>query len=121
MQLATGLPDVDVGVAAKLLTRLDSASYYELRAGEVSGRVVPKRLLWRKCLFRQVGWPTKVPIPARRSFVAEVHEKKQQHLKDMVQRSEIPLRAGKRAIPALLARVLHMPAASPVISIQSGL
>ena len=41
-----------------------------------------------------------MPIPARRSFVAEVHARKQQHLKDMVERGEIPLRAGKRARPA---------------------
>ena len=58
----------------------------------------PCRYCDRPGIPLQVGWPSIVSTADRRSLVADIHQAKKQHLKEMVERREIPLRTGTHRV-----------------------
>ena len=62
------------------------------------------RVLDQACCPMQVGWPSNVSTADRRAFVADLHHLKKQHLKEMVERRELPLRTGMHLVALVLSR-----------------
>lgn len=48
-----------------------------------------------KAYFSRLGWPIMLGSKDRPAFVEKVYEAKIKHLKDMVQKGDIPLRSGE--------------------------